>query len=107
MDFRMIKAENVRLIAENVRLLAENARLAVCLRDARELVQLLEKETRPHSIPSYMPHRSRLFSSSSTSPDTKEFLRKCSENMDRNGSVSLETSGYFGLEEKIRHRYSE
>ena len=69
MDVKNIKAENARLKIENARLMA-------CLRDARDLVQRFEKETRPHSVPMDLPARGRLFSSSSASPDTNNFLRK-------------------------------
>ena len=88
MDVRKIKAENTRLKLEN-------ARLVACLRDAHDLVQRFEKETRPHSVPLDLPARSRLFSSSSASPETNNFLRKFAENPMHKGSVSPETNDYL------------
>jgi hypothetical protein len=97
MDIMTIKEENARLKIENARLNIENARLVAYLRDARDLVQKFEKETRPHSVPLDMPERGRLFSSNSASPDTLNFLRKCAENTNANRdiSVSPEINRYF------------
>ena len=98
------------IIAENTRLKIENARLVACLRDARDLVQRFEKETRPHSVPLDMPERGRLFSSSNASPDTLNFLRKCAENtnVNRNSSVSPEINRFFCKRaENTNHRDSE
>ena len=105
MDVRKIKAENTRLKLEN-------ARLVACLRDAHDLVQRLEKETRPHSVPLDMPERGRLFSSNNASPDTLNFLRKCAENTNANAnrdiSVSPEINRYFCKRaENTNHRNSE
>jgi len=88
MDVKNIKAENARLKIENARLMA-------CLRDARDLVQRFEKETRPHSVPMDLPARGRLFSSSSASPDTNNFLRKYAETPKRKSSVSPEENDYL------------
>ena len=88
MDVRKIKAENTRLKLEN-------ARLVACLRDAHDLVQRFEKETRPHSVPLDLPARSRLFSSSSASPETNDFLRKFADKPKRTCSVSPDTDDYL------------
>ena len=95
MDVTDIMAENTRLKNENMRLKNENARLAEFLRDARDLNQRLDKETRPHSAPLDLPERSRLFSSSSASPETNDFLRKFADKPKRKCSVSPDTDGYL------------
>jgi len=95
MDVTDIMAENTRLKNENMRLKNENARLAEFLRDARDLNQRLDKETRPHSVPLDLPARSRLFSSSSASPETNDFLRKFADKPKRKCSVSPDTDGYL------------
>ena len=95
MDVTDIMAENTRLKNENMRLKNENARLLECLRDARDLNQRLDKETRPHSAPLDLPERSRLFSSSSASPDTNDFLRKLADKSKRTCSVSPDTDDYL------------
>jgi len=95
MDVTDIMAENTRLKNENMRLKNENARLVECLRDARDLNQRLDKETRPHSVPLDLPARSRLFSSSSASPETNDFLRKFADKPKRKCSVSPDTDGYL------------
>ena len=105
MDIMTIKEENARLKIEN-------ARLVAYLRDARDLVQKFEKETRPHSVPLDMPERGRLFSSNNASPDTLNFLRKCAENTNANAnrdiSVSPEINRYFCKRaENTNHRDSE
>jgi len=95
MDVTDIMAENTRLKNENMRLKNENARLAEFLRDARDLNQRLDKETRPHSVPLDLPARSRLFSSSSASPETNDLLRKFADKPKRKCSVSPDTDGYL------------
>ena len=95
MDVTDIMAENTRLKNENARLKNENARLVECLRDARDLNQRLDKETRPHSVPLDLPARSRLFSSSSASPETNDLLRKFADKPKRKCSVSPDTDGYL------------
>ena len=95
MDVKNIKDENALLKRETARLKTENARLASFLRDARDLVQRFEKETRPHSVPLDLPARGRLFSSSSASPDTNNFLRKCAESPKRKCSVSPEANDFL------------
>jgi len=95
MDVTDIITENTRLKNENMRLKNENARLAEFLRDARDLNQRLDKETRPHSVPLDLPARSRLFSSSSASPETNDLLRKFADKPKRKCSVSPDTDGYL------------
>lgn len=80
MDVIYIKAENSRLKIENVRLTTQ-------LREAQELIQLFERDTRPHSAPLAIPPRNRLFSYGSVSPDRKSFSNQYRDNTGHKGSI--------------------